>query len=361
MSRHPWGREGFTVGREHAPQAGVPDAGMTRRGVIGAGVAAGAGGVLGVSQLTARRADAAPPAKPCAPEPEGIPAGSLAASPSGRHVWTTDTRATTITPHHVRTLHRGAPVDVGGAPVAMAITTTAKGPVALVTTAAYDRPGLSVVDLTDLSVNRLDVAGDPGALATTRDGHTAWVIGRGAAGTLVEVRPASGRVGRPIRLGSDPLGIALDPQGAFALVALNGEAAVALVDLAAGRVTARIATAAYPAQLALSPDGRRALVTHNGFGARTVSLLDVRRHRVGRRIAVGADPAGVAFSRSGRTAIVTSAGAGTATVLDGRTGVRRRRKTIGGSPRAAVVCGSRGLVADALTGRLTALRLGVSA
>lgn len=276
-------------------------------------------------------------------------------------MWTTDIRATTITPHNVRTLHRGTPVDVGGAPVAVAITATAKGAVALVTTAVYDRPGLSIVDLTDLGVDRLDVAGDPGTLAATADGRTAWIVGRGAAGTLVEVSPASGRVGRPIRLGSDPLGIALDPHGAFALVALNGEAAVALVDLARGRVTARIPTAAYPAQLALSPDGRRALVTHNGFGARTVSLLDVHRHRVTRRIAVGADPAGVAFSRSGRTAVVTCAGAGTATVLDGRTGVRRRRTSTGGSPRAVVVCGSRGLVADAHTGRLTALKLGISA
>lgn len=342
-----------------AQRDGADAAGCTRRGLLGGAAATGAAGVLGAPLLRAGRADGATPVTPCAPEPEGIPAGPLAATPDGRRVWTTDVRGTTITAHSARTLRRGRSIDVGGGPAAIAIAPD--GLTALVTTAAHDRPGLTLVELLTAETDRVDVGPDPGAVAFTASGRTAWVVGRGPRGTLTRVLPADGRVGAPIALGADPRGLALDPRGRFALVALGGAAAVAVVDLRTGRVRRRIPTAAFPAQLAISPDGRRALLTHNGFGARAVSLLDLRRHAVVRRIRVGTDPAGVAFSRSGAVAIVTAAGVGTATLLDGRTGRRRRTARPGGTPRAIAVCGTRAVLADARTGALTAIRLGMNA
>jgi DNA-binding beta-propeller fold protein YncE len=332
--------------------------GRTRRQVIGGAATAGAGGVLLSPLLRARAAEGAAPVKPCAPEPAGIPAGPIAASPDGRRVWTTDLRTTTITPHATRTLRPGRPVHVGGAPVGIAISVD--GRTALVTTAIFDRPGLQIVDLRAGGVDRVDVGADPGVVGFG-PGDRAWVTGRGARGTLTAVDVQAGDVHAPVDVGAHPRGLAVSRDGQLALVALNGAAAVAVVDLRRGHVTDRIPTAPFPAQVALSPDARRAVVTHNGFGATTVSLIDVTRHRVLRRIRVATDPAGVAFSRTGATALVTSASTGTVTLLDGRSGRRRRIARTGGSPRAVVVCGTRGVVADGRTGALSAVRLGAGA
>ncbi len=338
------------AGRGHA---------RTRRQVV-VGAAAGVGAVALAPVLRAGTAAGAAPEKPCVPEPEGTPTGPLAASPDGRRVWTTDLRGTTITPHATRSLRRddARAIDVGGAPQAIAIT--ADGRTALVSTAAVDRPGLRIVDLAAREVDRVDVGPDPGAVACGR-GDRVWVAGRGARGTLTAVDLQDGDVHLPLPVGAHPRGLAVTADGATAIVALNGDSALAVVDLRRHRVTRRIPTAPFPAQVAVSPDGRRALVTHNGFGARAVSLVDLTRHRVVHRTRVGTDPAGVAFSRSGATALVTSASTGTVTLLDGRSGRRRRTATVGGSPRAVVVCGTRAIVADARTGVLHAVRLGVGA
>ncbi len=329
----------------------------TRRQVVG-GAAVGVGGVLLAPLLRAGQAEGAAPVKPCAPEPVGIPAGPIVAGPDGRRVWTTDVRSTTITPHSTRTLRRGRPIDVDGVPAGIAVSSD--GTTALVTAAAIDRPGLRIVDLRTGVVDRVDVGEDPGAVAFG-PGDRAWVLGRGARGTLTAVDVEDGDVHDELVVGEHPRGLAVSRRADLAVVALNGAAAVAVVDLRRRRVTHRIPTAPFPAQLALSPDGRRALVTHNGFGARAVTLIDLTRHRVLRRTRVGTDPAGVAFSRTGATALVTSASTGTVTMLDGRTGRRRRTFAPGGAPRAVVVCGTRAIVADGRTGALQALRLGAGA
>jgi DNA-binding beta-propeller fold protein YncE len=348
------------VGRQQGRRtvAGSRAGGRTRRQLIGGAALTGAAGVLGAPLLATDARSAG--VKPCAPDPEGIPTGPIATAPGGRRVWSVDACATSITAHSTRTLRRGQSIDVGRTPVGIAIAP--QGDLALVTTAAFDRPGLAVVDLHTADVDRLDVGPDPHAVAITVSGRTAYVAGGGAHGTLTRVVPRRGRVADPIALGAHPRGLVLDPFGAFALVALNGAAQVVVVDLKRARVTHRIATAAFPAQLAISPDGRRALVTHNGFGVRAVSVLDLLTHKVVGRVRVGADPAGVAFSRTGATALVSAAGAGTVTLLDGRTGRRRRTvRTPGTAPRAVTVSGTRGLVADARTGTLSAIKLGAHA
>lgn len=334
----------------------------TRRELVGGAALTGVGaaGVLVAAPALSPRAAAAPPAKPCVPDPLGVPTGAIAATPDGRRVWTTDRMAATVTEHRTRTLTRGVAVDVGGAPTGIAIARA--GDVALVTTGIADRPGLTIVDLHTHATDRLDVGEAPGAVAwVPRHEQAALVVNEGTHGTLRRVQPRTGRVGRAVVVGAHPRGLAVDPRGAFALVALNGESAVAVVDARTMKVLHRIATAAFPAQVAIAPDGRRAVVTHNGYGARAVSLIDVERRLVVRRVRVGADPAGVTFSRSGAGVLVTAAGAGTATLLDGRTGRRIRTATTQGAPRAVAVAGSRAIVADGLTGRLSAVRFGTRA
>src|SRR5260221_122373 len=71
------------------------------------------------------------------------PVGALA--PDGRTLWTTDTGATTISAFRPRDLVHRRTIDVGAAPIDIALSPS--GRTALVTTGFYDKPGLAVVDL----------------------------------------------------------------------------------------------------------------------------------------------------------------------------------------------------------------------
>jgi len=332
----------------------IAQRGGTRRRFIGGVAAAGAAHTLVGPLLSA---NAGQTKKPCAPDPPGIPTGAIAITPDGRTVWSTDTHATTITAHRSRDLRRGRSIDVGGAPTGLAISP--HGDVIVVTTAFYDKPALALIDVLTGEVDHVDVGPEPGAVAFTRDGRNAYVAGGGTHGTLTRVELRSGRVHAPIAVGAHPHGLALHPDGKQALVALNGAGAVAVVALARRTVERRIPTSPFPSQLAISKDGKRAVVTHNGFGSQAVTPIDVVHHRARRRVRVGRDPAGVAFSTSGATALVTAAGSGTIVMLDSRTGRRHRTIKRGGVPRGIAVSGTRGVVADARTGQLAAIRLGV--
>jgi DNA-binding beta-propeller fold protein YncE len=228
-----------------------------------------------------------------------------------------------------------------------------------VTTGFYDRPGLAVVDLRTDEVDRLAVGPSPYGVAFAPNGRSAYVSGGGAKGTITRVDPGTGRVHPPIPVGAHPRGLSIVPHGKAALVALNGAAQIARVDLVRRFVTRTIATAPFPHQLVVSPHGTRALVSHNGLDARTVTLVELRGRKKRHRLGVGKDPAGLAFSPSGRTALV-AAGSGVVTLLDGKTGRRRRTVRRDGAPRSVVVANGRALVADGRTGRLAAIRLGVS-
>ena len=334
------------VGRERG--------GSTRRGFV-AGLAAGGAARVAAGPLLGGTALAVGP-KPCAPTPPSFPTAAIALTPDGRTIWTADAARTTITAHRSSSLARGRSIDVGGAPIGIAISPN--GAQALVVTAFFDRPGLAFVDLRSGEVDRIDVGTEPYAVAFARNGRSAYVTGSGHNGTLTRVDARTGHVHDPIAVGAHARGLALHPDGKHALVALNGEAAIAVVALRGRRIARRVATAPFPAQLAVSPDGRRALVTHNGFASRRVTPIDLVHWRAHRQFAVGLDPAGVAFGASGAVALVANSGAGTVFVLDARSGRRRRRVKTGDTPRCVAVAGRRGFVADGRTGRLSAIRLG---
>jgi YVTN family beta-propeller protein len=111
----------------------------------------------------------------------------------------------------------------------------------------------------------------PSALALTPDGKTVAVTGTWS-GDLTLLALDGGRL-KPagkIRLGFEPRGVAVSPDGKRAYVALTTAHALAVVDLSARRVIERIAVGRWPRYLALSPDGKRLAVGANGDGGVTV-------------------------------------------------------------------------------------------
>jgi DNA-binding beta-propeller fold protein YncE len=332
------------VGGEQQPE----ETGLTRRRVVSVGAAVAAAQALPALR-SGTIATARAEAPPCAPRPPGLRRMALALSPGGRTLWTADSGGTTISAYRARDLAPLRSLDVGEAPLDIAISPSGRR--ALVTNGFYDRPGLAVVDLVaGRLVERMKVGPGAYAVAFGPDG-TGYVAGGGGAGRLLRLDTRRGEVAAEVALGRDPRGLEVTPDGRHALIALNGDAAVAVVALDAFTVVARIPTAPFPYLVAAAPRGLRAYVSHNGFAARRVSVVDLGRRRSSGRLAVGPDPAGIAFAGP-RAVAVAERGGGTVSVFDPRTGRRRRRIITGGWPRAIVARGRRAYVADEQTGQL---------
>jgi YVTN family beta-propeller protein len=77
-----------------------------------------------------------------------------------------------------------------------------------------------------------------------------------------------------IPVGAEPLGIAIDPRGAFVYVTCYGAASVSVIDTRTSAVVATVAVATEPRAIAVSPDGRLAYVTHS---SPTCSVIDLQR------------------------------------------------------------------------------------
>lgn len=112
-----------------------------------------------------------------------------------------------------------------------------------------------------------DAGQRPAALALTPDGRRVLVSGT-YSGELVVLSLGEGKLTRlgAIRLGFEPRGIAVAPDGKTAYVALATAHVVAVIDLDKLEVIARIAVGRWPRYLALSADGKRLAVGASGDG-----------------------------------------------------------------------------------------------
>jgi DNA-binding beta-propeller fold protein YncE len=320
-------------------QAGAAE-GTSRRGFVGGAAATATGLAFG-------RLPAAGAAPRCAGRAPGVRRTAIA--PAGRSVWTADTGAATITRHAARDLRAGRSIEVGDAPTGIAI----RGRRALVSHGfEEDAAGLALVDLRAGKVlARLTPGIAPAAVAFLPGGRSGLVVAGGERGVLRRVDLHTQSLDGSVRLGRHPRGLAVTADGRRALVALNGDAAVAVVDLRDMRVERRIETAPFPYLIAAAGD--TAFVSHNGYGDRAVSRLDLGTGRARTAFRAGAEPAGLAFTGA-HTLLVAARGDGTIGVHDARTGRRHRRIQTGGRPRALAVHGRRVFAADEETGELWA-------
>lgn len=119
-----------------------------------------------------------------------------------------------------------------------------------------------------------------------------------------------------IATGRRPMGMALDQRLRRAYVALSGEDAIDIVDVAAQEVTDRIRlnTGDHPQELALTPDNRLLLTVNPG--SNTVSFIETGSLMEVGRIKVGNGPNSVLIDSTGRRAYVFNTTASTISVID---------------------------------------------
>lgn len=304
----------------------------TRRGFLAAGAATVAAPALARGATTAAPM---PPARPVVRRGRAI-----AVSGDGRRLVVAHDERRTIA---IVTRGRTRIVDVGGQPLAVAVSPD--GSRAAVTTAFWDTPRLSVLDLRSATVvARRTLGPAPGDVAFTPDGRLLLVAGGEQEGTLHMLETARYEVVARARPGRVPRAIAPSHDSRHAWVSLNADDHVVLVDLATGRIRRDLPTPALPDRLALAPDATRLLISHGGRHATRVTELGLA-HGHARRHEAGRLPSAVAWTRSGRR-LVALGGDSAVLALGGH------RHAVGVAPRGLAVAGRRFWTVSAVTGAI---------
>jgi len=176
------------------------------------------------------------------------------------------------TPRAADTPATPAPASVDRSPVDLVLTPDERWMI----TVNQVTGTLSLVDLAAGKVVQEVPCGQrPSALALLPDA-SAVLVSNTWSGDVGKFKLSAGKLERAgsVKLGFEPRGIAVSPDGKEAYVAQTTADAVAVLDLARMEVAARIDAGRWPRYLALSPDGSRLAVGCNGDGG--VAVLDVK-------------------------------------------------------------------------------------
>jgi YVTN family beta-propeller protein len=143
-------------------------------------------------------------------------------------------------------------------------------------TANQSSHSVSLVRLSDGVVVAEEPCGKrPSAIVLSSDGRRVLVSGTysGELG-IFALDEGSLRADGTVRLGFEPRGVAVSPDGKLAYVALTVANEVAVVDLDSLEVQARVSVGRWPRYLALAPDGARLAVGCSGDGG--ICVVDTR-------------------------------------------------------------------------------------
>jgi YVTN family beta-propeller protein len=135
--------------------------------------------------------------------------------------------------------------------------------------------------------------------------------------TLYVLDASSGAIVAGVKVGDEPEGVAVSPDGRLIYVTSEGENAVLAFDAARRSVTAHIPVGERPRSVAFAPDGAHAFVT--GETNDSLSELDTAANKVVRVAKVpgeGARPMGVVVSPDGRRVYVTTGRGGQLVAFD---------------------------------------------
>ncbi len=177
------------------------------------------------------------------------------------------------------------------------------------------------------------------------------------AGTVTQVDLVTGTAGAPIKVGSEPVAIAIAPNGAMAYVADYGSSQIVPIVLATGQAEAPITLSAAPNAIAITPDGRTAYVIADNGREWPITLAT---GQVGKPTRIPANSDAIAILPSGGTAYFTNVADGTLTPFTlGSNSVGRPINLSSATPDAVAITpdGSTAYIASNGAGTITPLDL----
>jgi len=167
-----------------------------------------------------------------------------------------------------------------------------------------------------------------------------------AAGTVSVIDTATNTEIAVIPVGSQPIAVAILPNGTRAYVANQNSASVSVINTATNMVIATIPVGEGPSGVAVSPNGLRVYVTNQGDD--NVSVINTLTNTVIGTIPVGVAPFGVKFNTAGTRAYVTNRLSGSVSVIDTASLTVVATIQVGSIPWAVVLntAGTRAYVAN---------------
>lgn len=261
----------------------------------------------------------------------------------------------------------GGPSATTTRPVTITQATLGSGPIAVVATGgtgAVTPVGLDPTAPSAVPGPPVPVGAQPGAVAITPDGRTAYVTNAGS-GSVTPVTIASSLPGPAIAVGTTPEALAITPDGTAAYVVDAAENRVRRITVATGAVGPPIAVGNAPSAIAIHPDGTRAYVANAADN--TVTPIDLTTGIAGNPVAATGlvNPVAVAVHPAGNVAYVVSGGtptsAGGVTSFDLSGATPQPVQTVGaggvGARPTAIAVGPSGTAAYVTTAAGTVVRL----
>ncbi len=186
---------------------------------------------------------------------------------------------------------------------ASTIITVSNSPVYAYIPNAMDN-NVSVIDTaSNRVVADIAVGTEPIGVAVSPDGTKVFIT-NAMDNSVSVIDTGSNQVTANITVGSGPVGVAASPDGSQVYVANYYNNSVSVIDTGSNQVTANITVLYQPWGIAVSPDGTKAYVTCSQYNL--VSVIDTASDHVVANITVGYEPVGVAISPDGTRAYVTN-------------------------------------------------------
>lgn len=191
-------------------------------------------------------------------------------------------------------------LQVGAQPTHVAVGGSASSLILYVVNRGDDT--LSIIRTTKRRSATVRVGSNPVSVAVSPDGTRAYVANEGS-GTVSVVNTTAATVSTTIEVGGSPRDIALTPAGNLAYVATTGEDRAVVIDAAANRVLTNVVLSNAPSAVAVSPAGRFAYAYVNGT---PVSLVDTTTQSIvgARTLPPNSRPTDLAFAPDGATVFV---------------------------------------------------------
>jgi YVTN family beta-propeller protein len=142
--------------------------------------------------------------------------------------------------------------------------------------------------------------------------------GDGGSGLVYVMDSATAVMRKTIKVGNQPTGLAIAPNGRYLFCVNSGSASLSVIDCASLNEIAKIPVGVNPQKVAVSPDSSRVFVTNKQNN--TVSVIDGNSLSGVATVQVGAGPIGITVNRDGSKAYVACKDAGTIMFLNGKTG-----------------------------------------
>ncbi len=161
-------------------------------------------------------------------------------------------------------------------------------------------------------------------------------VANGGAGTVSVLDLVNFRPDRTLRVGDDPVSVAVNPVRNEVYVVNAAGGTVSVINANNNTIAATIAVHRQPAAIRVDAKGERGYVTNSG--ANTVSVLDLVRHRELTTVGTGEQPAVAQVSPDGRSLVVSNRGSGSVSLYDlGSAATPHLRASFAGCPGASDV------------------------